>query len=402
MRSKRKRVEIAPRDKKKTLRMPRGPTRWVDPFFEWLPVVGVVMLLSWTYYVYMSVLCGSLIEDLAWRALTGGRLSRVVLALPLVLHLHHSGRLSENERERLDATKGFDERRQYLEELGNRRGVLTLGIDGCVRYCAICQRIKPDRCHHCSWCRRCVPKMDHHCPWFNNCVSFTSQKSFLLTTAYACLLAAFSAITSVVHAVYSWFNPGFSFATINVSALVVGGTYLSLGIGSFFYLHLDNTFRNVTTLEKMRATVFREAGDSFDLGRQKNLQQASVFGQLKPLWLLPLFTSLGDGTRFPTKLHPDPDRLQLPLVLATKDGLAGTPGGATARPTLLPAVLPATMASGNGFAVARPPAPLRGPSLVGHRQVIPEHADYPRMPLLLAPHTGSAAQRPAHPSAAPR
>ncbi|XP_075750543.1 palmitoyltransferase ZDHHC2-like [Rhipicephalus microplus] len=145
--------------------MPRGPTRWVDPFFEWLPVVGVVMLLSWTYYVYMSVLCGSLIEDLAWRALLSvvfhvlfllclWSFIYTILAGPLQIPVYFS--LSENERERLDATKGFDERRQYLEELGNRRGVLTLGIDGCVRYCAICQRIKPDRCHHCSWCRRCA------------------------------------------------------------------------------------------------------------------------------------------------------------------------------------------------------------------------------------------------------
>ncbi|KAL1430337.1 hypothetical protein MTO96_015046 [Rhipicephalus appendiculatus] len=265
--------------------MPRGPARWVDPLFEWLPVVGVVALFSWTYYVYVSVLCGSLIEDVVCRSLLlvafhvlfllcVWSFVYTILAAPLQIPAYFS--LSPHERERLDATKGFDERRQYLEELGNKCGVLTLGMDGCVRYCAICQRIKPDRCHHCSWCRRCVPKMDHHCPWFNNCVSFTSQKSFLLTTAYACLLAAFTGITSIIHAIYSWFNPGFSFATINVSALVIAGIYLSIGIGSFFYIHLDNTFRNVTTLEKMRPTVFREADDSFDLGRAKNVEQASM------------------------------------------------------------------------------------------------------------------------------
>ncbi|KAH7946519.1 hypothetical protein HPB52_000399 [Rhipicephalus sanguineus] len=339
--------------------MPRGPARWVDPLFEWLPVIGLVALFSWTYYVYMSVLCGSLIQDAVCRALLSVAFHVLfslclwsfvytILAGPLQIPAYFS--LSTHERERLDATKGFDERRQYLEELGNKRGILTLGMDGCVRYCAICQRIKPDRCHHCSWCRRCVPKMDHHCPWFNNCVSFTSQKSFLLTTAYACLLAAFTATTSVIHAVYSWFNPGFSFATINVSVLVIGGIYLSLGIGSFFYIHLDNMFRNVTTLEKMRATMFREPDDSFDLGRAKNVEQAS----------------------------------------------------GTARPALVPAVLPATMAPDNGFAVARPQVPYRGPSLVGHTQTIPKHADYPRMAPLQAPGTPAAAQQAARPSAALR
>ncbi|KAH6927639.1 hypothetical protein HPB50_006344 [Hyalomma asiaticum] len=241
--------------------------------------------------------------------------------------------LSQHEKERLDRVKSFDERRQCLEELGDKRGVLTLGMDGCVRYCAECRRIKPDRCHHCSWCRRCVLKMDHHCPWFNNCVSFTTQKSFLLTTVYACLLAGFTATTSVIHAFYSWFNAGFSFATVNVSAVVIGGAYLSIGIGSFFYIHLGNLYRNVTTLENMRATMFREADDSFDLGRAKNVEQ--VFGPSKPLWALPVFTSLGDGARFPTKFHPDPDHLQFPLVPTVKDAPAATPGSLCAGKELI-------------------------------------------------------------------
>ncbi|XP_049528886.1 palmitoyltransferase ZDHHC2 [Dermacentor silvarum] len=262
--------------------MPRGPLRVVDPIIERLPVVGVVVLLIWTYYAYVILLCGRLVENDGLRALLVVTFHALFLLCAwsfVYTTLAGAGRipayfsLSIDERQRLDALTDFDERRLYLDELGDKRGVLTLGMDGRVRYCAECQRIKPDRCHHCSWCRRCLLKMDHHCPWFNNCVSFTTQKSFLLTLVYSSLLAGFVAATSVIHAVLAWFDPGLSFATINVSALVVGGIYLSIGLGSFFYFHLCNVYRNVTTLEHMRATMFREAEDSFDIGLAKNIEQ---------------------------------------------------------------------------------------------------------------------------------
>ncbi|XP_050027961.1 palmitoyltransferase ZDHHC20-B-like [Dermacentor andersoni] len=366
--------------------MPRGRLGLADPFFEWLPVVGVVALLIWTYYAYVTVLCGRLVEDdVLRRLLVVAFHALFVLCVWSFVYTTFTGRIpayfsvSVDEKQRLDALTDFHERRLYLDELGDKRGILTLGPDGCVRYCAECQRIKPDRCHHCSWCRRCVPKMDHHCPWFNNCVSFTTQKSFLLTLVYSSLLAGFVAATSVIHAVLAWFGPGLLFAAINVSALVIGGTYLSVGLGGFFYVHLNNMYRNVTTLENMRATMFREPEDSFDIGCAENVAQ--VFGRFKPLWAIPVLTSLGDGTRFPTKLHPDPNNLQLPLVRAVKDAPAATPGSSCAvappRPALVPAAVPATLGPRIGF--PQPPLPVRGPSLVGPTHPLPKFGDYPRM-----------------------
>ncbi|XP_070395695.1 palmitoyltransferase ZDHHC20-B-like isoform X1 [Dermacentor albipictus] len=373
--------------------MPRGRLGLGDPFFEWLPVVGVVALFVWTYYAYVTVLCGRLVEDDVLRLLLVVAFHALfLLCVWSFVHTTFAGAgripayfsVSVDEKQRLDALTDFHERQRYLDELGDKRGILTLGMDGCVRYCAECQRIKPDRCHHCSWCRRCVLKMDHHCPWFNNCVSFTTQKSFLLTLVYSSLLAGFVAATSVIHAVLAWFGQGLWFAAINVSALVIGGIYLSVGLGSFFYIHLDNMCRNVTTLEKMRSTVFREPEDSFDIGRTENVAQ--VFGRSKPLWAIPVLNSLGDGTRFPTKLHPDPNNLQLPLVRAVKDAPAATPGSSCAvappRLALVPAAVPATLGPRIGF--PQPPLPVRGPSLVGPSLVgptrpLPKFANYPRM-----------------------
>ncbi|XP_077486697.1 palmitoyltransferase ZDHHC20-B-like [Amblyomma americanum] len=314
--------------------MPRRSPRFHHPLVEWLPVVAVLLVFGGTYYVYVHVLCATMVKTVALRVV-------LVVAFHALFFLcawsfaHTtltdfapipvSFNVSASEKERLQSLQDFDERRRYLDELGDKRGVLTLGLDGCVRYCGSCGRIKPDRTHHCSWCGRCVPKMDHHCPWFNNCVSFTTQKSFLLTLVYGSLLAAFTATTSVVHAVMSWFSLGFSLATLSVSGLVAAGVYLSFGLGCFFSRHLDHLLRNITTLENMRATVFRDPDDSFDIGRTKNIVQ--VFGATKWLWALPVFTTPGDGVRFPTRLHPDPSNLRLPLVRAERDAPAASPAG---------------------------------------------------------------------------
>ncbi|XP_077541283.1 palmitoyltransferase ZDHHC2-like [Haemaphysalis longicornis] len=314
--------------------MPRGNRRCADFLFEWFPVFAVLALLVWAYYSYVFMVCGSLVEVLALRVLLGLLFNVLLLLLlgcflyttftgPAAIPAYFS--VSDAERQRLESLQDFNERRRYLDELGDKRGVLTLGPDQCVRYCYPCRRIKPDRCHHCSWCQKCVPKMDHHCPWFNNCVSFSTQKSFLLTLAYGVLLGAYTALTALIPAVTAWFSLGLSFTTLNVSFLVASGVYFSIAAGAFLSSHLDYLYRNVTTLENMRAIVFRDQRDSFDLGREKNFRQ--VFGASRILWPFPVPTSQGDGCRFPTKLHPDPNNMQLPLVRENR-AAASTPAGA--------------------------------------------------------------------------
>ncbi|KAH9382414.1 hypothetical protein HPB48_015746 [Haemaphysalis longicornis] len=111
--------------------------------------------------------------------------------------------------------------------------------------------------------------MDHHCPWFNNCVSFSTHKSFLLTLAYGSVLAAFTALTALIPAASAWLSLGLSFTALNVSCVVAGGAYLSIAVAAFMCVQLGYLYRNVTTLENMRPTLFREQTDSFDLGRKK-------------------------------------------------------------------------------------------------------------------------------------
>ncbi|KAH9384336.1 hypothetical protein HPB48_026338 [Haemaphysalis longicornis] len=192
--------------------------------------------------------------------------------------------------------------------------------------------------------------MDHHCPWFNNCVSFSTHKSFLLTLAYGSVLAAFTALTALIPAASAWLSLGLSFTALNVSCVVAGGAYLSIAVAAFMCVQLGYLYRNVTTLENMRPTLFREQTDSFDLGRKKNVLQLliqlvnvpemlsverkglirKVFGTDRLLWPFPVHTSQGDGSRYPTKLHPNPYDLRLPLVQKNKPV---PPASTEAKPT---------------------------------------------------------------------
>ncbi|XP_077541017.1 palmitoyltransferase ZDHHC15B-like [Haemaphysalis longicornis] len=276
---------------------------------------------AWVYYAYNFLLVGKLVETPAL-GVTMAAVFHVLFIICMwsfayttlkgVAPIPRDFYVSDVERQRLELLKDFEERWRYLGELGDNRGILTLGPENCVRYCDVCGLIKPDRCHHCSVCKRCIPRMDHHCPWFNNCVSFTNLKAFLLTLLYSSLLAGYTALTGGIHAVIAWISLGLSLVSVQVTILVAGGTYLSTALATFLFVHLDQLSRNLTSLESSRMTVFQESGDSFDLGWSENFVQ--VFGRVKLLWPFPVLTSLGDGSRFPTKLHPDPAKLQLPLV----------------------------------------------------------------------------------------
>ncbi|KAM9839225.1 LOW QUALITY PROTEIN: palmitoyltransferase ZDHHC20-B-like [Aulostomus maculatus] len=93
-----------------------------------------------------------------------------------------------------------------------------------------------------------------------------------------------------------------------------------ISILSLFSYHLWLVGKNRSTIEAFRAPVFRTGSDKngFSLGFRKNIAQ--VFGDQKKYWLLPVFTSQGDGLTFPTRLvnadveqatvnlHPEPNK----------------------------------------------------------------------------------------------
>ncbi|XP_075550505.1 palmitoyltransferase ZDHHC2-like [Dermacentor variabilis] len=145
--------------------------------------------------------------------------------------------------------------------------------------------------------------MDHHCPWFNNCVCFSTHKFFLLTLFYSWFLAAYVFASVSTYLLHKSPRRRLLHRSRHISFLVGMGGSMSAMLAVFLGIHISLVIRNATTLESMRAPNFKQRGDSFNLGRYRNCLE--VFGVHIALWLVPVFTSLGDGCHFPTKLHPD-------------------------------------------------------------------------------------------------
>ncbi|XP_077491893.1 palmitoyltransferase ZDHHC20-B-like [Amblyomma americanum] len=281
-------------------------------FVAWLPVAMVVGLFAWAYYVYIFVFCGSLVKEGAQRFAFStvfhlllllclwSFVQTTVTAVPPIPGYFG---LSESDQRLLEQCADDEARGEFLDILAENRGVLTRGTSGGVRFCERCQQVKPDRAHHCSQCLRCVPKMDHHCPWFNKCVCFSTYKFFLLTIFYVVALCVFGLASATHHVADAWSSNASTYVTLNCTFLYAFGVMLVLVLGSFLYLHFIMVCNNVTTLEDLRPHLFKDDRDSFDIGFRCNI--AEVFGHRKALWFLPVFTSLGDGARFPTRLHPD-------------------------------------------------------------------------------------------------
>uniref|UniRef100_A0A023G7A8 Putative palmitoyltransferase zdhhc15 n=1 Tax=Amblyomma triste TaxID=251400 RepID=A0A023G7A8_AMBTT len=76
----------------------------------------------------------------------------------------------------------------------------------------------------------------------------------------------------------------------------------AISLVSLFGYHCFLVMVNRSTLEAFRPPIFRTGPDKhgFSLGHQANI--AEVFGDNRRLWLVPVFTSLGDGITFPQKM----------------------------------------------------------------------------------------------------
>ncbi|KAF5893308.1 putative palmitoyltransferase ZDHHC20 isoform X2, partial [Clarias magur] len=261
--------------------------------------------------------------------------------------------LPKAEKELYEKEERPETQQEILKRVASDLPLYTRTGAGAIRYCDRCQVIKPDRCHHCSACDMCVLKMDHHCPWVNNCVGFSNYKFFILFLAYSLLYCLFIAATVLQYFIKFWTSelPD-SHAKFHVLFLFFVAAMFCISILSLFTYHLWLVGKNRSTIEAFRAPVFRNGPDKhgFSLGFSKNIAQvfgdqkafrapvfrngpdkhgfslgfskniAQVFGDQKRFWLLPVFTSQGDGLTFPTRLVvTDPEQ---PTVVVHPDHLS--------------------------------------------------------------------------------
>lgn len=177
-------------------------------------------------------------------------------------------------------------------------------ITGEMRYCDKCKALKPDRAHHCSVCGRCVLKMDHHCPWVNNCVCFSNYKFFFLFLTYSLIYCIYVSLTSLQYFISFWTgvsDGNVPMANLHIVFLFFAGVMFAISLMSLFGYHCFLVSRNRSTLEAFQTPIFAGGPDKngFNLGCRRNFLE--IFGDDRHLWLLPKFTSHGNGLTFPVR-----------------------------------------------------------------------------------------------------
>ncbi|KAL1916650.1 uncharacterized protein VTP21DRAFT_5354 [Calcarisporiella thermophila] len=181
--------------------------------------------------------------------------------------------------------------------------------DGRPRFCKKCQGSKPDRAHHCRVCGRCILKMDHHCPWLNNCVGFANYKFFYLFILHGAIYCLWCCIATIFPCWEVILDPTIGLLNLSIHWILMVFLGFALGVGliGFTAFHTRLLLANRTTIESFERTNYRVGHTSevtrsrylnlFDIGWRQNWVQ--VMGPRWWLWLLPVYTTLGDGRKFP-------------------------------------------------------------------------------------------------------
>lgn len=214
---------------------------------------------------------------------------------------------------------------------------IVLPLHEGVRFCVLCQCLKPARTHHCSTCQRCILKMDHHCVWLSTCIGYSNYKFFLVFLAWALLGSAFlfGAFLQEVLWEATTSSAGLTGRAVQYIIVMVFAGIFAIATLSLLIYHLALLVpQNMTTIEhldwqdarrdgivpdeirfipemiaagsdvKRRLRLVRLANRPFNCGLRENWRQ--VFGPNPLLWAVPLWTSQGSGLRFPVqKRHAD-------------------------------------------------------------------------------------------------
>ncbi|XP_055063993.2 palmitoyltransferase ZDHHC20-A isoform X1 [Misgurnus anguillicaudatus] len=303
---------------------PSQAVRCCQRGLSWIPVIFINLIVGWSYYAYVMELCIYTITNTEeqviylivfhifffifmwsyWKA---------IISKPIGPSKEFC--LPKAEKELYEKEERPETQQEILKRVARDLPVYTRTGSGAIRYCDRCQLIKPDRCHHCSTCDKCVLKMDHHCPWVNNCIGFSNYKFFVLFLAYSMLYCVYISATVLQYFIKFWTLcrrraleqcpenqlPNTQ-AKFHVLFLFFVAAMFFISVLSLFSYHLWLVAKNRTTIEAFRAPVFRNGPDKngFTLGFRKNITQ--VFGDQKKYWCLPIYSSLGDGYTFPTRL----------------------------------------------------------------------------------------------------
>ncbi|XP_046906393.1 palmitoyltransferase ZDHHC15B-like isoform X2 [Hypomesus transpacificus] len=291
--------------------IPSGTFRRCFRIVVWIPVLVVTSVVIWSYYAYVVQLCiftlNNTSEKVVYVLMFHVCFGMFLWAYWKTMFTPPSPpskkfHLSYSDRQRYDIEDRPEGQQQILMDISRNLPVFCRSASGAIRFCHHCQVIKPDRCHHCSACEMCVLKMDHHCPWLNNCVGFSNYKFFLLFLVYSLLYCFFVAVTTAPYSIKYWVGElPYRPAKLHVLFLMLVSLMFFVTLSFLLGFHCWLVARNRSTLESLLAPFFPHGPDRsyFNVGARENFLE--VFGDDKRLWLLPVFSSKGDGQNFPMR-----------------------------------------------------------------------------------------------------
>ncbi|KAM0671927.1 Palmitoyltransferase zdhhc20 [Ordospora colligata] len=188
-----------------------------------------------------------------------------------------------------------------------------------IKICGKCKTYKPPRAHHCNVCKRCYLKYDHHCLMLGVCIGFHNYKffyQFLFMNLVTCLFLII--FVSVYMTVSGWIAfqrlvnyiillSLTSVELVFISSLLVFHTWL-IGMNETTiehyviddYISGDHTFGHVFQegpITSLSTSTDRQVLNPYNLGLGQNWKQ--VFGNSFRHWLMPTYSTPGNGVSFP-------------------------------------------------------------------------------------------------------
>lgn len=135
----------------------------------------------------------------------------------------------------------------------------------------------------------------------NTCVGFFNYKFFFLFLLYTTVLCIFVAATLLARLPFGELSTlgdpktpaGNVTAPILQLVTVVLAVAFGLSVGLLLGLHCYLLLKNTSTIEDS----YSSDKHIYNIGRRENLRE--VFGDNALLWLLPIYSSIGDGINYP-------------------------------------------------------------------------------------------------------
>lgn len=171
---------------------------YFDPVINALPAVAVYLLIIYSYYIFVVIICIFVITD-STRMICYLTVYHIIFLMMMWCYLATMCATHDEvpERYRMDIRRlsiaSLENLNHTVEKFCRKQRILvyTRNDSDTIRFCRKCKLVKPDRTHHCSSCQRCILKMDHHCPWLNNCVGYTNHKQYILLLFYSIVYCVF-------------------------------------------------------------------------------------------------------------------------------------------------------------------------------------------------------------------